>query len=141
MGLHQQNSEAYLAERYEAARVVLAEPGNRRVDKITAFMLGAKWEQDHQKRPEPVNAEAGPHKMTVGDLSASMIGRATIRVESEGASVQGTLADLKIEADTRTLQDASGGHRDVIYRVSVSLTIGQIEFHDLRVDHPVEVLS
>ena len=131
----------YLSARYEAALEEVGGRQNKHVDRITGFIAGAEWDRKYQKRSQPVSAATGPHRLTVGDLSAAMIGSASIRVEHEGATVQGTLNNLEIETRVRTMSSADGVTYDVVIGVEVSVTIGQIEFHNLRVGHPAEVLS
>lgn len=135
-----EQSDDYLAERYNAAQAMASDPNNRHVDRITTFMMGAQWEQNRQKRSQPASADTGPRRVTVGDLSASMIGNTTARVEHEGGTVEGVLLDIEIDTDHANIPRGDERYRPRVIRLLVSLRIGSFTIDGLLPEHPVEIV-
>lgn len=83
----------------------------------------------------------GPRRITVGDLTANMIGEATIRTVYESAVIEGTLTDLTILAATQGIMSFNESKpRTIVYQVTINLSIGNIELHSLERSHPVEIV-
>lgn len=79
---------------------------------------------------------------TIGDLTLNMIGRARVRTEYEGATVEGTITSIDLDI-TRT-PDMRGADGVVIRRgdtdVTVSLRLGNIDLQHLNRNHHCEVI-
>lgn len=80
----------------------------------------------------------GPHPITAGDLTANMIGDATLRITHNGATIEGPLNELHIESSTETLY---GGVRELVVHVEVDIKIGSIALMGLARSHPVTVIA
>lgn len=125
-----EQNEDYLERRYEAASERVGRPDKSYLDRITCFMIGAKWERETR--------EGKP--LTVGDLSASMIGNAVVRVEHEGGAVEGTLLDIDIDAEVHNIPRGDEQYRPRVVRLLVSLRIGSFTIDGLPPEHPVEIV-
>lgn len=125
-----ERNEDYLERRYEAASERVGRPDKSYLDRITCFMIGAKWERETR--------EGKP--FTVGDLSASMIGNAVVRVEHEGGAVEGTLLDIDIDAEVHNIPRGDQEYRAKVTRLCVGLRIGSFTIDGLPPTHPVEIV-
>lgn len=77
--------------------------------------------------------------ITVGDLSAHMIGSAAVRVEHEGSTVSGQLMNVRFEVDRDRLY--RGGTPEWIVSVlSVEIQVGSIYLDNLEPNHPIELV-
>lgn len=125
-----EQSDDYLESRYNAAMERVGGPKNDYMDRITCFMIGAKWERETR--------EGKP--LTVGDLSASMIGNAAVRVKHEGGTVEGPLLDIEIDAEVHNIPRGGEQYRPRVTHLLVSLRIGSFTIDGLLPEHPVEII-
>ena len=80
---------------------------------------------------------------TLGDLTLNDIGRSTIRVTHQGATVEGTLRAIDLDIDTidvKTMNGTTVYPRGTV-QVSVTITIGLIALTGLSRDHSCEVIA
>lgn len=125
-----EQNEDYLRARYDAATEKVGGPEKSYLDRITCFMIGAKWERETR--------EGKP--LTVGDLSAAMIGKNIVRVSHEGGTVEGLLLDIEIDTDHSNIQCGDEEYRAVVTHLRVSLRIGSFTIDGLPSTYPVEVV-
>ena len=119
-------SVEYLERRYQAALQEVGGQENSHIDRITAFMVGAEWEAKRD--------------ITVGDLSASMIGETIVRLEHEGGAVEGPLLDIEIDAEVNNIPRGDEQYRAKVTHLRVGLRIGSFTIDGLPPAHPVEVV-
>ena len=125
-----EQSDDYLKSRYDAAMERVGGPKNDYMDRVTCFMVGAEWERETQ----------GGKGLTVGDLSASMIGNTTVRVKHEGGTVEGPLLDIEIDTEHANIPRGGEQYRPKVVRLLVSLRIGSFTIDGLPPEHPVEIV-
>lgn len=132
--------EKYLERRHQAAIEKVGGRESAHLDRITCFMMGARWERETQGGKSD-SAATGTHRATVGDLSAAMIGNATVRVSHEGGTVEGTLLDIEIDTDHANIPRGDQEYRFKVTHLCVSLRIGSFTIDGLPSAHPVEIVQ
>lgn len=81
---------------------------------------------------------------TIGDLTLNDIGKTRIRTEYENATIEGRITNLNLDIETHHLVAFGGLKHDPLRdqtTVTVNLTLGRIELHDLDRNHPCEVIA
>ena len=131
--------EKYLERRHQAAIEKVGGMEGARFDRITCFMMGARWERETQGG-KSLSAATGTYRVTVGDLSAAMIGNTTVRVTHEGGTVEGVLLDIEIDTDHANIPRGGEAYRFKVTHINVSLRVGSFVIDGLPIDHPVEIV-
>lgn len=130
-------ASAYLTEPIKGITVLRIEKGTRATT-IDEFIALTKVLELSGPRFESHTSE--DTTLTVGDLSAAMIGNTKVRVTHEDFTVEGDLVDIRVEVDRERVW--SGGRMYQIITVrSVELQIGSVTLADLPLQTPVEVLA
>lgn len=132
--------EKYLERRHQAAVEKVGGRESAHLDRITCFMMGARWERETQGGKYD-SADTGTHKTTVGDLSASMIGNTTVRVSHEGGTVEGVLLDIEIDSEVHNIPRGDQEYRAKVTILRVNLRIGSFTIDGLPSAHPVEIVQ
>lgn len=76
---------------------------------------------------------------TAGDLSPNMVGKRRIKLEYEGALLEGLLTELKVDTQRHPFRTRGNEVVRESYAVTLSFSVGGINLQDVKLDHPVEV--
>lgn len=78
--------------------------------------------------------------MKIGDLTLDTIGTARVRLEYEGATIEGLVRNIQLEVAPEKVRSFGGATVREIFDVFVTLTLGNIELKELDRSHPCEVI-
>lgn len=79
--------------------------------------------------------------MTAGDLTPSMIGRARIRTKFQEAEIEGRLNSITLECEPVRMNSKQGITVMDKVEVHMAITVGQIEMHEVPLNHEVRIVS
>lgn len=76
--------------------------------------------------------------MTAGDLSPNMVGKRRIKLEYEGAKLEGLLTELEVDTERNPFRTTSNEILREDYSVTLSFSVGGINLQNVKLDHPIE---